>query len=204
MSEYVEEWVNGVNSLLLHTGRIFINGDIDEEQSLSFIKNMKYLVLKKFKSIYIYINSDGGEVEAAMAIIDEIEMTIKNGVKVITICAGKAYSCGAFILIYGSERYATKHSTIMFHPVQYELYEDYVRLQQKYSEFSIRQYEKFIKEIAKKCGNKTVKAVNKFVRDVDENIWVDVHNAIKMGIIDGIWSAKLEKGIKGIYEKKKN
>ena len=139
-----------------------------------------------------------------MAIIDEIEMAIKNGINVITICNGKAYSCGAFILIYGAERYATKHSSIMIHPVQYELYEDYVKLQQKYSEFSIKQYEKFIKEIAKKCGNKTVKAVNKFVRDVDENIWVDVHSAIKMNIVDGIWTANLEKGIKGIYEENKN
>lgn len=201
MSEYVEEWINEVHTLLLDTGRVFINGEIDEEQSLNFVMQIKYLVLKNFKEIYIYINSEGGEVEAAMAIIDEIEIAIKNGVNVVTICAGKAYSCGAFILIYGNERYATKHSSIMIHPVQYELYEDYIKLQQKYSEFSIKQYEKFIKQIAKKCGNKTVKAVNKFVRDVDENIWVDVHSAIKMNIVDGIWTARLEKGI---YEKEKN
>lgn len=202
MSEYVEEWINEVHTLLLNTGRIFINGEIDEEQSLNFIKHMKYLCAKKFKNIYIYINSEGGEVEAGMAIIDEMEIAIQNGVNVVTICIGKAYSCGAFILIYGSERYATKHSSIMIHPVQYELCQDYIKLQQKYSEFSIKQYGKFIKEIARKCGNKTVKAVNKFVRDVDENIWVDVQGATKMGIIDSMWTAKLEKGIKG--EQKKN
>ena len=83
----------------------------------------------------------------------------------------------------------------MIHPVQYELYEDYIKLQQKYSEFSIRQYEKFIKEIARKCGNKKIKDINKFIKEVDENIWVDATNAIKMNIIDGLWTHKLEKGI---------
>ena len=184
-----------VDKYLLDTGRVFIYGEIDEEQSLQVIKQIKYLYDKDFEHIYIYINCEGGTVEDARAIIDEIEICIKNGIVVTTICTGKAYSCGAFILIFGSERYATKHSCIMLHPVQYEQAEDSVKLQQKYSDFSIKQYEKFIKEIAKKCGNAKVKEVNKFIREVDENIWVDVNGAMKMGIIDGVWSNRLEKEI---------
>ena len=70
------------------------------------------------------------------------------------------------------------------------------KLQQKYSEFSIEQYKKMIKEIAKKCGNSTIKSVNKFIKNVDENIWVDANDAIKLGIVDGLWTHKLENNIK--------
>jgi len=188
--------MNEIDTVILNSGRIFINGEIDEEQSLNFIKHMKYLCAKKFKDIYIYINSEGGEVEAGMAIIDEMEIVIKNGVNVVTICIGKAYSCGAFILIYGNERYISRHACVMIHPVSYELCEDYIQLQQKYSEFSIKQYKKMIKEIAKKCGNSTIKSVNKFIKNVDENIWVDANDAIKLGIVDGLWTHKLENNIK--------
>ena len=57
------------DSFLLDTGRIFLREDIDEDSEEKFTRSIRYCVYNKIKDIYIYISSEGGDVDSASAII---------------------------------------------------------------------------------------------------------------------------------------
>ena len=145
---------------LLNTGRIFIWGDIDEDSAEKFVKELRYVISKNITDIYIYIHSEGGEVDASCAIVDEINGAKALGCEVYTIGIGKAYSCASFILAMGSPkcRYATETTSLMLHPVSYELESDYIDAQRSYTEFTDHQYKRIVEMIARACGRKTKKS----------------------------------------------
>lgn len=107
-------WVP-VESWLLPEGRIFIHGDITEEVAGEFIEKLLYLRNEKTdKRIRIYINSEGGEVNAGMLIYDAIK-GLKNETDII--CTGIAASMAALILAGGQKgrRFILPHSKVMIH-----------------------------------------------------------------------------------------
>ena len=64
------------------------------------------------KELIMLINSTGGNVNEAFAIIDLLEM-IPN--PIITINIGRADSCAGIIFIHGNERLMAKHAQFQFH-----------------------------------------------------------------------------------------
>lgn len=81
------------------------NEDQDNEDQL---KNYKRTPIK------LWINSPGGVVYDAFAIIDAIEFSVTP---VITLCFGKAMSAAFVIFLAGLQRVAGKMSTFMYHEV---------------------------------------------------------------------------------------
>ena len=79
------------DSFLLDTGRIFLREEINEDSEEKFTRSIRYCVYNKIKDVYVYINSEGGDVDSACAIIDEINGAKKLGFNVNTIAFGKAY-----------------------------------------------------------------------------------------------------------------
>lgn len=66
----------------------------------------------KRKPIKIYINTDGGNVDIALAIVSAIQA---SKTPVHTYVLGKAYSAGSIILIAGHKRFAFEYSNILIH-----------------------------------------------------------------------------------------
>ncbi len=62
--------------------------------------------------IKIFINSDGGSVDAVMNVIDLIKL---SKTPVITIGMGKVYSAGGLLLMAGHKRYIFKHTSCLIH-----------------------------------------------------------------------------------------
>ena len=62
--------------------------------------------------IKIFINSDGGSVDAVMNAIDLIKL---SKTPVITIGMGKVYSAGGLLLMAGHKRYIFKHTSCLIH-----------------------------------------------------------------------------------------
>ena len=65
--------------------------------------------------IYLHINSYGGEVDAALAVIDTIISLKKQGAEIITIIEGYAASAATMISVVGSERRIRPHSYMRIH-----------------------------------------------------------------------------------------
>ena len=93
---------------------IYLNGEVDRENALSVITQLKYLAARSDQDIYLYINSPGGSVSDGLAVYD-----VMNAIScdVVTVAAGMAASMGAFLLAAGApgKRFAAPSSEIMIH-----------------------------------------------------------------------------------------
>lgn len=178
---------------LLDSGRIFIRGEINEESEEKFVRSLRYCMSIDIINIYIYISSEGGDVDSGCAIIDEINGAKKQGFKIHTIAIGKAYSAAAYILTFGSVRYATENASIMLHPILFDLEMDYVANQKAYTAFTDYKYADIINKVAKNCKRKTKAAIDKFIQEIQHGLWICPKQAKRMKIIDFIWDYSKEK-----------
>lgn len=110
---------NGIREVNVYTRhfskrRIFLNGDIDRNMANDIVAQLMYLQEESEAPISIYINSDGGEINAGLLIYDMIQsMTVP----VYMYCTGMAASMAALLLAGGQpgRRFILPHSKTMIH-----------------------------------------------------------------------------------------
>jgi len=132
--------------------------------------------------IEIYINSNGGDVTALLPMIDLIDI-IQKPIK--TIVLGKAYSCGALLLLCGhkGKRMAYKNSEILLHEVGGGIYGKSTQVRheaerlQRFNELAI----KLIRERTKMSEAQ----IDKFMHS-NQDIFITSEQAWEFGIIDQI------------------
>lgn len=173
-----------ITDSLLKDRKIYIYNDIDATIGIEVIQKLHYLAKDRDSSepVTIFIFSDGGDLEAAMSIIDTI-VSLRSQFIIRTV-AYKAASAAAYILAMGTpgERYVFENSIIMLHKTAIELPYDDEDKQKLYIEFSKSQTNRIYETIAKSCGKK--KEV--FINDISKDLWLDSKAAKKYKIIDKI------------------
>ena len=99
---------------LMKKRTVHLEGEVNGENAVSIITQLRYLASKSSRDIYLVINSPGGAVHHGLAIYD-----VMNEVNcdIYTIGIGQACSMGAFLLAAGTpgKRYATPNSEVMIH-----------------------------------------------------------------------------------------
>lgn len=185
---------------LLQSRRVLLFREIDDRLTIRIINILKYLANTGPEPIFLYINSPGGNVDNAKAIMDEIIEIQDIGIEVWTIVQGLACSAAADILSLGthSRRYASKHSTIMLHPMSYDLPPDYQAFQEQTSKFYAKDADTINSLIAKACGKTTPKKIQTFKQDIDKSLWLNANEAINYGVVDNIWTYQVEREINEI------
>lgn len=106
----------------LQERKIILNDNIDdgviENVCLMIIKwnkDDKYLPEDERQPIYIYINSDGGEMIAGSQVLSSITTSTTP---VITVGFGKCASMASYILAAGHERYCFENTVVLYHDGQ--------------------------------------------------------------------------------------
>lgn len=162
---------------------LYLWGSIDHKLSYKLIRKLKQL--KDTKKCIIFINSVGGDVEQAWAIVDQINLCVASGILVATVAHGPCYSAASLILSQGQKpyRFATLNSAIMMHPTKCQPDEDYYDKQFVMIKFTKKQEERCDRVMAAAC-NKDIKDFRKHTRNA---LWLLPDEAIKYGVIDGIW-----------------
>lgn len=162
---------------------IFLWGDINEDAAKHVILSLEYLTHISKKPITLLINSDGGCVESAWAIIDWMNL-LKESEIIIKTIATKACSAAGYILCFGSpgHRYATKNAMIMLHDVTLELSPNSVKKHEQQLAFETNKLDILNKQMAKVCG----KNLAKYIKDVESEKWFLPEEALKYKIIDSI------------------
>jgi ATP-dependent Clp protease protease subunit len=97
---------------------VLISGEITQNLANCVISQLLELTAESEEDpIYVYINTDGGDVTSGLAIYDIMRIT---PCPVITIVIGACHSAGLFILQGGDRRGATPHSSFFYHePVSF-------------------------------------------------------------------------------------
>jgi len=171
-----------IYSRLLKERIIFLGGPIDDHVANLVIAQLLFLEADDpKKDIYLYVNSPGGSVTAALATLDTM-----NHIKpdVATVCVGVAASAAAIILSSGKKgkRFALPNAEIMIHQpwgaAQGQATE--IEITAKHI-LSVR--DKLNKILAKNTGQ----ALTKVENDVERDFFMSAEEAKKYGIIDEIY-----------------
>jgi ATP-dependent Clp protease protease subunit len=177
-----------IYSRLLRERIIFVSGEINDQMANTVIAQLLFLESEDpKKDISLYINSPGGSVSSGMAIVDTM-----NHIKpeVSTICVGIAASMGAWILAMGQKgkRFALPNAEVLIH-------QPLGGVSGQASDILITA-ENIIKvknKMAKMLSDVTGQKVEKIIKDVDRDFWMDAEEAKKYGIVDKIMTKPASK-----------
>ncbi len=160
---------------------IILNDTVDNKSANDLILKLLYLDSLNHKDIFLYINSNGGDVFQGLAIIDCMHY-IKS--KVITVVVGTAYSMAAIILSCGEERYSLPHSEIMIHQPMGNASGKATEIIS--SSERIRETRLLLAKMLTKNSKRTLK---KILVDMDKDYFMKPEEALEYGIIDKIISS---------------
>ena len=113
--------VSGENILLKKGNHLFITDTINSDTKEFFIAGTRLIT---DKNIYIYINSNGGNVLEGNDIIETIKFLDNSGYNVKCI-AQKAYSMAFHILQHCPKRLITETSSLMQHQIKLAINDNY-------------------------------------------------------------------------------
>lgn len=133
--------------------------------------------------IPIYIDSYGGYVDSLAKMIETMN-EVQN--RFLTICHGKAISCGAILLSHGDVRFCGKYSRVMVHNVSSGSWGDAYSLRSD-SEETMRLNRIFMGLLATNCG-KTYEGLQDDIKNSVgcKEVWMDANDAQKFGIVDHV------------------
>ncbi len=110
---------NGIREVSIYTKhlgnrRIFLSGEIRQEMANDIVAQLLYLEAESDEPIFLYINSNGGEINAGLYIYDVLQ---SMKIPVYTYCTGIAASMAAVLLAGGQpgRRFILPHSKTMIH-----------------------------------------------------------------------------------------
>ncbi len=133
--------------------------------------------------IPVYIDSYGGNVDALAAMLSTMD-EVPN--RFITVCVGKAISCGAILLSHGDLRFCDKYSRVMVHNVSTLSWGDVYSLK-ALSEEAMRMNKVFMGLLAENCGTTYDKLQDNIKAATDsKEIWMSPADAVKFGIVDKV------------------
>lgn len=131
---------------------IYLNGDITKPVFDKVFFKLKKLIDTEEPIVYLIINSLGGEASYCFALLDTILAARATKTKVITCAIGYACSSGALLLLAGNQRYATRNTFILTHPMILEYSDELPKLKEKVA-FDERTVKSILKKLEKNCKN---------------------------------------------------
>lgn len=170
-----------IYSRLLKNRIVFLGDQVDDTLANLIIAQLLYLESDDpDKDIFLYINSPGGSVTAALAMYDTIQYIKPD---IVTICMGQAASAGALLLTAGAKgkRYALPYARVMIHQpaggVQGKATE---------AEIHINELLRIRKTLNEIMSKHTGQEIEKIEKDVEQDYFMTADKAVEYGIIDEV------------------
>lgn len=162
----------------------------DEEHAQKFRQSvMEVAKSDPTRPVVIYIDSYGGYVDALAKMIETLD-EIPN--PIVTVCMGKAMSCGAILLSHGDVRFLGRHSRVMIHEVSSGTYGNVHDMKEDVKETE-RLNRHFLGLMARNCGFKHYDEFRQVLKNLDgRDLFLVGEEAIKFGIVDAIGLPKIQ------------
>lgn len=180
----VKEEKTNIPSIEDHHYYLF-NEDFNSKSTgelIKFIIERNLIVKDRPKMMKLIINSPGGEVSSAFALID----TMKGSkIPIYTYGLGEIASCGLLTFIAGEKgkRYITRNTAILSHQFSWGSWGKEHELMARVKEFNNTQER--ILEHYKRCTGLTEKQIKTYLLP-PEDVWLTAKEAVKYGIADEI------------------
>ncbi|TSC67406.1 MAG: ATP-dependent Clp protease, protease subunit [Parcubacteria group bacterium Gr01-1014_72] len=170
-----------IYSRLLKENIIFLGGPVEDSVANVVIAELLFLQSEDpKKDIALYINSPGGSVTAALAILDTMNH-VKNDIS--TVCVGIAASAAAVLLSAGKKgkRFALPNAEVMIHQPW-----GGAQGQATDIEITAKQILKTRDKLNKILAKNTGKPLSEIEKDVDRDYYMSAEESKKYGIIDEV------------------
>ncbi|WP_434798791.1 ATP-dependent Clp protease proteolytic subunit [Terrisporobacter vanillatitrophus] len=181
--EKVKDTSNMVMEKLLKSRTIFISGEINQE--LAEKVSTQLLILQEMgdEPIKIFINSQGGHVEAGDTIHDMIKF-----VKPKVIVIGTGWVASAGITIYLA---ADKENRYSLPNTRYMIHQPLGQCRGQATDLHIEALEiaRVRKRINKIISTATNQPLEKVENDTDRNYWLNCDEAVEYGIVNKVISS---------------
>lgn len=175
----------------LNERKIILNEDVDDNvieniclMIMQWNKEDKDLPKDCRKPIYIYINSDGGDVIAGSQVLSSI---LTSATPIITIGFAKCASMASYILAAGHKRYCFPNTIVLYHDGQ----TGYVSSSNKGKDI-----QKFYDNLKKRMTDFMIAHSNmsaEFLEEIkDREYYMFAEEAKERGVIDGIIGQDIE------------
>lgn len=162
---------------------LLLTGKFDEDMTKDVLSTILDYIGENVEPITLYINSYGGSLDAAFAIVDTIEYFKKKGIEFNTICIGKAMSAGSAILVAGTKgcRSITRNARVLIHQLSSGMSGTYAELENEVAELT-RMQRRLETHYANNMGC-NVTHVRKLM---EKDSYMSPQEALQNGIVDKI------------------
>jgi ATP-dependent Clp protease protease subunit len=163
-----------------HGNEIYFYCDVTEESVLEFVVELtkidKHLrgQFKEPPSIYVYINSSGGDLHAGLGAYDAMTCCESH---IVTICQGWAASAAAVLFLAGDERRITQNSYVLIHQLGSEMSGKFEELKDELSACT-----KLMRNLRRICCDRTSIPKEYLDKLFQRDILIGPSKCIKYGI----------------------
>lgn len=171
--------------------RIYFYSDVSRESVLQLNKTLHslsndiithaQLAQGTRDSIFLHINSNGGELFSGMAAVDHILNTRKH-VNVYSIIDGLAASAASLMSIVATKRFMNKHSRILIHQLSSQLWGKYSEIEDE--KLNLDNNMKTIREIYLQYTKIPKSKLNEILK---HDIFFDATECLEYGLVDEIY-----------------
>ncbi len=171
-----------IYSRLLRDRIIFVGRTIDDGLANLVTAQLLFLAAENSeRDIFLYINTPGGSMTAAMAIYDTMQFI---GPSVVTVCTGMAASGGSLLLAAGSrgKRLALPHAQILIH----QPWSGGLQGQATDLEIHTRELLRQRAEIVRIYSRHTGQPAERIERDIERDYFLAPEEAVRYGLIDAV------------------
>lgn len=164
------------------TGELTVT-KFNEEHSIKFRKEVLEIThIDPVHPITIYIDSYGGQVYSLLSMIETLRQ-VPN--PIITVCLGKAMSCGAVLLAMGDHRFCGVDSQVMIHEMSAGAFGSIDDMKTEVKECD-RLNARLMTLIAEKCGKTYAELKTIIVANGGRELYLDAKEAKAFGLVEEI------------------
>lgn len=147
--------------------------------------------------IPVYIDSYGGFVDSLAKMLETMD-EVPN--RFVTICMGKAISCGAILLSHGDLRFCGHLSRVMVHNISVGSWGDAYALKADSDEV-LRMNRRFMGLLAQNCGTTYEKLQHLIKESVgSKEIWLNAEAAQKFNIVDKVGIPRISASVSWSFQ----
>lgn len=193
MSNIIHESSRGIDLIplddrLLAENTVFLTGSVCRENCNEIIKQLMYLNTKPdIEAISIFIDSDGGSVQAGFALYDVIQMISKP---VETIVLGQACSMAAivFLAAENERRFMLPNARIMIHDPSFGEGHDSSGKKPHELQSELDDLNKCRTKLASLIAERTGKSLKEVYKETKDDSFMTVEEAIDFGLCSRIYN----------------
>jgi ATP-dependent Clp protease protease subunit len=189
-SEYIEMIDEERTAALLKRRIVLLTEEVDDKKTDEVNGSLTELsLLAPEKDIILFINSNGGDVDAGLEMYDFMTTLLKA--PVIGVVGAKCNSMALIVLQGCAKRVATPHSTFLIHPIQiYNVsikYGDAMDEQWNFNKKTLEEHFKKYNKILEKHSKMSIQEIKRLsFANQKRGTTLSAKEAFKKGLIDEI------------------